>query len=233
MNTESTIKQGIKYWAEDDRPREKLLQKGRTILSDAELLAILISSGNKDESAVELSRRILNHVSNNLNELGKITINELIKFKGIGEAKAVTILAALELGRRRKESDAKNKQKINSSKDAYEIMNPFVADLPHEEFWVLYLNRSNSLIEKKLISKGGVAETVVDVKIIFKPAIENLASSILLCHNHPSGNSKPSDADLRITKKISEAGKLFEINTLDHIIIYDNSYFSFADEGLI
>lgn len=235
MDTEAKIKPilGIKSWAEDDRPREKLVAKGRAVLSDAELVAILIGSGSKKESAVELSRRILNHVGNNLNELGKLTINDLVKFKGIGEAKAVSIAAALELGRRRKETEATKKSKIQTSRDAFDIINPVLADLPHEEFWALYLNRSNAVIEKRLVSSGGVAGTVVDVKMVFKPAIENLASSIIICHNHPSGNTKPSDADLQITKKIVEAGKVMEVNTLDHIIVCERTYFSFADEGLM
>jgi DNA repair protein RadC len=235
METEIDIKpvMGIKSWAEDDRPREKLVAKGRGVLSDAELIAILIGSGSKKESAVELSRRILNHVGNNLNDLGKLSINDLVKFKGIGEAKAVSIIAALELGRRRKDVESTKKNKIQTSKDAFEIIGPFLTDLPHEEFWALYLNRANNVIDKRMVSSGGVAGTVVDVKIVFKPAIENLASSIILCHNHPSGNAKPSDADIKITKKIVEAGKLMEINTLDHIIICGNSYFSFADEGIL
>lgn len=235
METESDVKPvfGIKSWAEDDRPREKLVNKGRSVLSDAELIAILIGSGSRDESAVELSRRILNHVGNNLNELGKLTINDLVKFKGIGEAKAVSIAAALELGRRRKETELIKKNRIQTSKDVFDIMSPFLSDLPHEEFWALHLNRANALIEKRFVSSGGIAGTVVDVKMIFKPAIENLASSLVLCHNHPSGNAKPSDADIKITKKIIEAGKLLEINTLDHIIICENSFYSFADEGLL
>lgn len=224
---------GIKSWSEDDRPREKLVSKGRSVLSDAELIAILIGSGSKKETAVELSRRILNHVGNNLNELGKLTVSDLIKFKGIGEAKAVSIVAALELGRRRKEVEVSRKNKIQTSKDAFDIIAPSLADLPHEEFWAIYLNRANNIVEKRFVSSGGVAGTVVDVKMVIKPAVENLASSIILCHNHPSGNKQPSDADIKITKKIIEAGKLLEINILDHIIICENSYFSFADEGML
>jgi len=224
---------GIKSWAEDDRPREKLVAKGRHILSDAELIAILIGSGNKNETAVELSKKILNSVSNNLNELSRLSIIDLMKFKGIGEAKAISIVAALELGRRRKESETIKREKITSSKQAYEFMQSVFLDLPHEEFWLLMLNRSNTVIKKEFISRGGIAGTVVDAKIIFKMALDNLASSIMLFHNHPSGNLKPSDADIAITKKMKEAGALLEVSVLDHIIITDENYFSFNDEGML
>jgi DNA repair protein RadC len=224
---------GIKFWAEEDRPREKLLDKGRHVLTEAELIAILIGSGSKNETAVELSKRILASVNNNLNELGKLSVQELNKFKGIGDAKAISIVAALELGRRRKETDAVKREKITTSKDAFEIMKPSLMDLPHEEFWLIVLNRANLVIKKELISRGGVAGTVVDIKIIFKAAMESYASSIIICHNHPSGNLKPSEADLKITKNIKEAGKIMEIPLLDHLIITDTGFFSFADEGLI
>ncbi len=224
---------GIKSWAEDDRPREKLLAKGRQVLTDAELIAILIGSGNREESAVELSKRILSTTSNNLNELSKLSVNDLMKFKGIGEAKAISIVAALELGRRRKETEGLKREKITSSKEAFEVMKSVFMDLPYEEFWLLLLNRSNNLIKKEFISRGGVAGTVVDAKIIFKMAVENLASSVMLFHNHPSGNLKPSDADIKITKNIKEAGRVMDINLLDHIIIADERYFSFNDEGMI
>lgn len=224
---------GIKSWAEDDRPREKLLAKGRQVLTDAELIAILIGSGNREESAVELSKRILSSTSNNLNELSKLSVNDLMKFKGIGEAKAISIVAALELGRRRKETEGLKREKITSSKEAFEVMKSVFMDLPYEEFWLLLLNRSNNLIKKEFISRGGVAGTVVDAKIIFKMAVENLASSVMLFHNHPSGNLKPSDADIKITKNIKEAGRVMDINLLDHIIIADERYFSFNDEGMI
>src|ERR1035437_2835633 len=209
---------GIKSWAEEDRPREKLLDKGRHVLTEAELIAILIGSGSKDETAVELSKRILSSVGNNLNELGKLTVQELNKFKGIGDAKAISIVAALELGRRRKETETTKREKIITSKDVFEIMTPSMLDLPHEEFWLLMLNRANSVIKKELISRGGIAGTVVDTKIIFKTAVMNYASSIIICHNHPSGNLKPSEADLKITKNIKEAGKIMEIPLLDHLI---------------
>ena len=223
---------GIKSWAEEDRPREKLMDKGRHVLTEAELIAILIGSGNRDETAVELSRRILASVGNNLNELGKLTVQELNKFKGVGDAKAISIIAALELGRRRKETQLKQREKITSSKDVYEMMKPCMMDLPHEEFWLLMLNRANSVIKKELISRGGVAGTVVDTKIIFKTAVDNMATSIIICHNHPSGNLKPSEADLKITKNIKEAGKIMDIALLDHLIITENGFYSFVDEGV-
>lgn len=224
---------GIKSWAEEDRPREKLLDKGRHVLTEAELITILIGSGSKDETAVELSKRILISVGNNLNELGKLTVQELNKFKGIGDAKAISIIAALELGRRRKDTEAVKREKIITSKDAFEIMKASLLDLPHEEFWLLILNRANIMIKKELISRGGVSGTIVDTKIIFKSAIINFASSIIICHNHPSGNLKPSEADLKITKNIKEAGKIMEIPLLDHLIIADNGFYSFADEGVL
>ena len=224
---------GIKSWAEEDRPREKLMTKGRSVLTEAELLGIIIGSGSRNESAVELSKRILLSTGNNLNELCKLTVQELMKFKGIGEAKAINIVAALELGRRRKDTETTKRDKIITSKDAFEIMKSLMIDLPHEEFWLLMLNRSNSVIKKELISRGGISGTVVDSRIIFKTAIYNLASSIIVCHNHPSGNTKPSDADIKITKNIKEAGKIMEIPLQDHLIITENGYFSFADEGIM
>lgn len=223
----------ITEWAESDRPREKLLEKGRGVLSDAELIGILIGSGSKNETAVELARRILSSVGNDLNALGKLNVAELCKFNGIGEAKAISIIAALELGRRRKIVEAPQRIKISNSKSVFDAVGPQISDLLHEEFWVLYLDRSNHIIRKSNISKGGVSGTVVDARIIFKQAIENLASAIVLCHNHPSGNLKPSEEDIRITKKLKEAGKLVDIAILDHIIIAGNNFFSFADEGLL
>ncbi|HET6227201.1 MAG TPA: DNA repair protein RadC [Bacteroidia bacterium] len=223
----------IKSWAREDRPREKLLDKGRHLLSEAELIAILIGSGTKEETAVELSKRILVNVNNNLHELSKLSVQELMKFKGIGEAKALSIVAALELGRRRKEKEAVKRDKVTASKDVYDIMKPHLVDLPHEEFWLLMLNRGNFVIKKELISRGGVAGTVVDTKIIFKTAVDHYASSIIICHNHPSGNLKPSEADIKVTKSIKEAGKIMEIPLLDHLIITEDSYYSFGDEGQI
>ncbi len=226
-------KLSIKEWAVEDRPREKMLVKGIRSLSEAELIAILIGSGSLDESAVELSRRVMASVNNNLNELGKKTINDLQKFKGIGPAKAITISAAMELGRRRKESEPDEKPKVITSADAAAIFKPLLSDLPHEEFWILLLNRNNIYIEKMMISSGGLAGTVIDVRIILRKALENGACSIILCHNHPSGNLIPSEADKEITKKIKEAGKHMDIPVLDHLIIGNDSYFSFTDEGLI
>jgi len=226
-------KLNIKSWAEEDRPREKLILKGRNSLSDAELIAILIGSGNKKETAVELSKRILSTINNDLNYLGKLSLNDLIKFSGIGEAKAISIIAALELGRRRKESDSENKSIISSSGDAYNQILGVLSDLSHEEFWVIYLNRKNEVIKKENISKGGISGTVADAKIIFKHAIELLASGIILCHNHPSGSLKPSKADLNLTEKLKEIGTLMETPVLDHLIVGEKKYFSFADEGLI
>lgn len=226
-------KLSIKEWAVEDRPREKMLAKGIRSLSDAELIAILIGSGNAEESAVELSRRILASVNNNLNELGKKTANDLQKFKGIGEAKAINIMAALELGRRRKESEPDEKPKVVTSSDVAHIFRPLLSDLPHEEFWFLMLNRNNLVIDKAMVSQGGLSGTIIDVRIILKTALEKLASSIVLCHNHPSGNLTPSEADKEITKKIKEAGKYMDIPVIDHLIIANDAYFSFADEGLI
>lgn len=226
-------KLSIKEWAVEDRPREKMIVKGIRSLSEAELIAILIGSGNLDESAVEVSRRILASVNNNLNELGKKTINDLQKFKGIGPAKAITITAAMELGRRRKESEPDEKPKVVTSADAAAIFKPLLSDLPHEEFWVLLLNRNNLVIDKMMVSQGGLSGTVIDVRIILKMALDKLACSIILCHNHPSGNLVPSEADKEITKKIKEAGKHMDIPVLDHLIIANDAYFSFTDEGLI
>ena len=226
-------KLNIKQWAEEDRPREKLLLKGKNALSDAELIAILISSGNKTETAVELAKRILSSVNHDLNQLAKLNLNDLMQFNGIGEAKAISIAAALELGRRRKESTEEKKIKIGSSKNAYEAINDVLSDLPHEEFWVLYLNRKNEIIKRENISKGGVTGTVADGKIIFKNAVNLLASSVILCHNHPSGNLKPSEADIKLTKKMKEIGVIMETPVVDHIIVGNNNYFSFADENLL
>ncbi len=226
-------KLSIKEWAVEDRPREKMLVKGVRSLSEAELIAILIGSGNLEESAVEVSRRILASVNNNLNELGKKTITDLKKFKGIGEVKAITIMAALELGRRRKESEPEEKPKIITSGDAATIFKPLLSDLPHEEFWVLLLNRNNLVIDKFMVSQGGLAGTIIDVRIILKTALEKLACSMILCHNHPSGNLQPSEADKEITRKIREAGKQMDIPVLDHLIIGNDAYFSFSDEGLM
>lgn len=226
-------KLNIKDWAVEDRPREKLLSKGARSLSDAELIALLIGSGNLEETAVELSRRILAAVGNNLNELGRKNIDFLKTFNGIGEAKAVSIAAAMELGKRRKEADVFNHNKITGSKDAADFFFPLLGDLNHEEFWVLLLNRGNKIIDSFMISQGGISGTVIDVRLILKTALEKLASSMILCHNHPSGTMQASDADIKITAKINNAAKIMDITVLDHIIIGQNRYLSFADEGML
>ena len=223
----------ITAWNEADRPREKLMNKGRAILSDAELIAILIGSGNKELSAVELAKVLLHKTENNLNELGKLSVKELTKVKGIGEAKAISIVAALELGRRRKEEESAKKIKITSSAEVYKYFKPMLLDLKHEEFWILLLNRSNIVIKAEKVSHGGVSGTVADAKIIFNKALEQLASSVILCHNHPSGNTKPSDADINLTRRLKEAGNFLEIPVLDHLIFTENAFFSFADEGIL
>ena len=222
----------IKQWAEEDRPREKLLLKGKSTLSEAELIGILIGSGTRTLTAVDLAKQILHSVDNNLNLLAKLSITDLKKFKGIGEAKAINIVSALELGRRRKEANLPKVIKITSSKSAYEIMHLHLQDLPHEEFWIILLNRANQLIKPVAISQGGVSGTVADPKIIFKYALEVLASSIILVHNHPSGNTQPSQADIKLTQKLKQAGSLLEIPVLDHLIYTDSGYLSMADEGL-
>ena len=223
----------ILSWAEEDRPREKLLLKGKSALTDAELIAILIGSGNTKQSAVELSKDILSSVNHDLNTLAKLTVTDLQKFKGIGEAKAISIVSALELGRRRKSFESETKPQIRSSADAYEIIKPELLDQPIEQFWVLLLSRSNKVIKKQLISTGGVSGTIADPKVIFKAALDVLASGLILIHNHPSGNLKPSHADAQLTKKMKESGQLLEIPILDHLIFTDSGYFSFADESML
>lgn len=223
----------IKYWSDDDKPREKLVQKGTSTLSDAELIAILIGSGSRSESAVELSKRILASVGNNLNELGKITIKELMKFKGIGEAKAVAIAAAMEIGRRRRGEKAQQIGKINSSVDAFEILLPQMGDLKHEEFWILYLNNANKVLHTSQVSKGGLTSTLVDLRIIMKQALEVGAVGLILAHNHPSGTLKPSEADKAITQKIKSAASALDIRVLDHLIITQQKYYSFADNNVL
>lgn len=223
----------IKNWSQDDQPREKLRDKGKTSLSDAELVAILIGSGSREESAVDLCKRILASVDHNLNALGKLSIKQLMDFKGIGEAKAVTIAAALELGRRRRLEDALHQDKISSSRSVFDIMQPVLGELPHEEFWILYLNNSNKVIQKNQLSKGGITGTLVDVRLVLKNALEVGATALILCHNHPSGTLKPSEADKAVTSKLKSAAKSLDIKVLDHLIITEKAYFSFADEELI
>ena len=226
-------KLNIKEWAVEDRPREKMLLKGSRFVTDAELIAILIGSGNTSETAVELSKRILTSTNNNLNDLGRKGIDFLKTFNGIGEAKAVTIIAALELGKRRKEAEVFNKNKITGSKDAADYFQPILGDLNHEEFWIMLLNRGNKIIDTFMVSQGGISGTVIDVRLILKKAINSLASSIILCHNHPSETMQASDADLKITKKIKDAAKIMDISVIDHIIIGQSRYLSFADEGIL
>jgi DNA repair protein RadC len=222
----------IKKWSEDDQPREKLMLKGKQVLSDAELVAILIGSGSRSESAVQLSQRILSSVDNNLNALGKLSIKQLIEFKGIGEAKAISIVAATELGRRRRAEETVELTKITSSKAVFDMMQPIIGELVHEEFWVLFLNNSNKVIYKSQISKGGITGTVVDVRMVFKMALEQNATSIILTHNHPSGKLEASDADKTLTKQLKLAGQQLSIPVLDHIIITENGYLSFQDENI-
>ncbi len=231
MPTNSKL--NIKSWSEEDRPREKMMLKGREALSDAELLAILIGSGNTEMTAVGLSQLILSSVDNNLHELGRKDLADFMAFKGIGEAKAITIAAALEMGRRRQLTDPKEQPKVQSSRDAYNLIAPIIADNNFEEFWILLLNRGSKLIKKIKISSGGVNAVLADPRLIFKHAIENLASVIILVHNHPSGNLQPSREDLNITKKLQEGAKLLDVSVPDHLIITQEGYFSFADEGLM
>ena len=223
----------IKQWNEDDRPREKMLSKGRESLSDAELIAILIGSGSREESAVALAKRMLKHAHNNLNTFSKLSIEDLVQFKGIGKAKAISIITGLELARRCRLEEALKADKITSSKAVFEIMQPIIGELRHEEFWVIYLNNSNKVIHKKQLSKGGITGTLVDSRLIFSKAVELLATGIILCHNHPSGTLKPSNADKSLTVKIKQAGETLDIKVLDHIIITEKEYFSFADDNLL
>ena len=215
----------------DDRPREKMMMHGARALSNAELLAILIGSGNVEETAIELSQRILNDADNNFNRLGKYDLKELMSYKGIGEAKAITIMAAMELGRRRREDEIPERPVLNTSQKVYDYMRQRLVDLPHEEFWAILLNRAGRVIDTVMVSKGGTAATTVDVKIILKAAIQSLASAIVLCHNHPSGACKPSREDEQSTHRVKEAAQLMSISVVDHIIVCENNYYSFADNG--
>jgi DNA repair protein RadC len=230
----SSKKSGIKSWSAEDRPREKLIQKGRNVLSNAELLAILLGSGIRERSAVDVAKDLLQKFDNDLTKLGQLSVKQISSVKGIGEARAITITAALELGRRRKATEKQEKFQIKCSRDAYDYAYPFLVDLNHEEFYVLLLNRNNQVLRHQHISSGGVAGTVVDPKMIFRYALEeNICCSIILCHNHPSGNLKPSQADIDLTRKVKEAGKFLEISVLDHLIFTNDSFYSFADEGMI
>jgi DNA repair protein RadC len=234
MSQNSYEKQGsIRSWAEEDRPREKMLLKGKSALSDAELIAILIGTGTVDLSAVDIAKNMLSRVNNDLSQLAKLTLTDLTSNRGIGEAKAITILAAVELGRRRKEQLPQKRTKITSPEAAYLEMKPYLLDLRHEEFWVILLNQANHIIKPVQVSKGGVAGTIADTKVVFKIAIENMASAIILVHNHPSGSLTPSKADLDLTKQFKEAGDIMALPILDHLIFADDGFFSFKDEGII
>jgi len=234
-NKKEKMKQNltIKSWAEDDRPREKMILKGRHSLSDAELLAIILGSGSRSQSAVELAQEMLLSVENNLDNFGKKTLKDLMKFKGVGEAKAISIMATIELGRRRKDVEQVKKIKVRNAQIVFDYMSSYFKDLVHEEFYIVLLNRANEIIHKEQISKGGISGTVVDGKIIFKAAIDNSASAIILCHNHPSGQLFPSLQDEKITTELIGFGKMIDLPVLDHLIFTDNSYFSFADNGLM
>lgn len=223
----------IKNWAEDDRPREKLLLKGQRALSDSELLAIIMGSGSRDESAVDLAKRILASVENNWNNLSRLSVKDLRKFKGVGEVKAINIMTALEIGRRRAAQGLNEKPKIGSSQDAFVLLQSLIGDANVEEFWVLYLNQGNFVVRKEQISKGGINQTSVDLRIIMKFALEEMATSLILAHNHPSGNLNPSQADINLTRKIKEAALSLDIEVFDHLIVTQKSYFSFANEGIL
>ena len=223
----------ITQWAEEDRPREKLVTKGVASLSNAELLAIIMRSGSPEDNAVELARKILADVKNNLSELGKATLTQLKNYRGVGEAKAIGIIAALELGRRRNTGEIIEKKKIITSRDIFMLFHPMLSDLPHEEFWILFLNNSGRIMDMQRLSVGGLENTPVDVRLIMKMTIEQLASRIALCHNHPSGNITPSKQDMSVTRKVREGGALLDITLIDHVIVADNKYYSFADEGTL
>ncbi|MBF4985008.1 DNA repair protein RadC [Nonlabens mediterrranea] len=223
----------IKNWSENDRPREKLVANGSAALSDAELIAILIGSGSRDMSAVELSRLILNHAGNSLDKLGRLSVKELMKFKGIGEAKAITITAAMELGKRRASELPTAKPVITCSDDAFKVLQPILGDLPHEEFWILYVNNSHKVLAKHQISRGGFTGTMVDTRIVFQKAVEEAAVAMILAHNHPSGKLMPSMDDKRLTQKLIEAGRIMDVKVLDHIIVTRDSFYSFADHNLL
>lgn len=223
----------IKDWSPDDRPREKLLQRGRSALTDAELIAILLGSGTSTTNVVDVARQILAKADNNLHELARLSVKDLTKIRGIGTARAVTIVAAMELGRRRTGHEQDEKPRITCSRDVFELLRPSLMDVPHEEFWVLLLNRANRVIKTLQVSQGGVSGTVADPRIIFKSALEELASGIILAHNHPSGNLMASQADRDLTRKIKDGARLLDVQVLDHLIVANQKYYSFADEGLL
>ncbi|AZA76347.1 JAB domain-containing protein [Chryseobacterium sp. G0186] len=223
----------IKFLAEDDRPREKFLQKGKSSLSDSELLAIIMGSGNKEDSVIELAKKILASVNNNWHQLSLLSVKDLMKFKGIGEAKAISIITALEIGRRRAGQEIPERSIIGNSHDAYSILKNQLSDLRTEEFWAVFLNNGNKVIHISQLTQGGISQSIVDVRVLFKIALEHFSTGVIIAHNHPSGNLKPSQEDIHITQKIKEAGKVLSIQLLDHIIITQDSYFSFSDEGLL
>lgn len=223
----------LRYWAEEDRPREKFLSKGKTALTDAELLALVIGSGNRNETAVALCQRMLQQSGNSLNTLSRLSVAQLMQFKGIGQVKAITIAAVLEIARRKRAEESRPHHKVSSSRSIFELMQPELGDLPHEEFWIIYLNNANRVLRKVQLSKGGLTGTVVDIRIVFKTALELSSTQLILCHNHPSGSLKPSDADRQITRKLKTAGEQLDIKVLDHVIVTDSGWFSFADDGLM
>ncbi|HEY4653072.1 MAG TPA: DNA repair protein RadC [Cyclobacteriaceae bacterium] len=233
MEKETPAYLRIKEWSPDDRPREKLLQKGRSALTDAELVAILLGSGTATTSAVDVAKNILAKADNSLHELARLSVKDLMKIRGIGAARAITVVAAMELGRRRSELDQDEKPKITCSRDVFELLKPTLMDVPHEEFWVLLLNRANRVIKSMQVSQGGVSGTVADPRIIFKSALEELASGIILAHNHPSGNLTASQADIQLTRKLKDGARLLDVQVLDHLILAGQKYYSFADEGLL
>ncbi len=228
-----SVYRAIPAWAEEDRPREKMLLKGKSALSDTELLAILLGSGTVGESAVTLAQKILASVDHSLHELGKRSVPELLRFKGVGEAKAITIAAALEIGRRRQLSDLRERPRIASSRDAFQVVAPLLTDLHHEEFWLLCLNKANEVFSRERLSSGGTAGTVVDVKIVFKTALDARAAALIAVHNHPSGSLQPSQADIDLTRRLRKAGEMLDLPLLDHLIVSERGYFSFADEGML
>jgi len=223
----------LKFLAEDDRPREKFLLKGRAALSDSELLAIILGSGNQEDTAVELARKILASVNNNWQDLSKLSVKDLMKFKGIGEAKAIAVATAMEIGRRKAAQDIPEKTVVVGTKEAYKILLPYLSDLRTEEFWALFLNQKNNLVYKAQISRGGIASTLVDVRVLFKLALEHMAVSIIVAHNHPTGNLKPSEADIKLTNNIKKAGEILNITLLDHLIIGEQDFFSFREQHLL
>ncbi|MBQ4525300.1 MAG: DNA repair protein RadC [Bacteroidaceae bacterium] len=229
----STEKLNINQWAEEDRPREKMMTHGAAVLTDAELLAILIGSGSTKETAVELMRRVLAACGNNLNELGKLSLEQLCQFNGIGPAKAVTVMAACELGRRRKLAEVEERLVVRSSRDIYNCFHPKMADLPIEEFWVMLLNNACKLIDSRRVATGGITEVVADVRLILREAILGRATSIVLCHNHPSGSVRPSRHDDMLTERLRQACEVMNIRLMDHVIVTDGRYYSYADEGRV